>query len=168
MLSDIYAKITKWVKNFVEVGDIAVQYDPVHAALPWAAVRLILQSSFNHSERHTIILEGVEAISRVLAWSQIQEQLYLGQMHGALHRFQKILYAYMSWPFPSLQRHTASTERKVEVRRNPPYELLSMTDRKSAYTTVLILVRARGRFHHEVERQVFREDQGHIGPTISH
>ena len=34
VVSDIFAKITKWVKTFVAVGDTAVQYDPAHAALP--------------------------------------------------------------------------------------------------------------------------------------
>ena len=35
-------RLVGWVTKFKEVGDIAVQYDPVHAALPWAGVRLIL------------------------------------------------------------------------------------------------------------------------------
>ena len=40
---DIFEKIAKWIGKFVAVGDVAVQYDPTHAALPWAAVRFILQ-----------------------------------------------------------------------------------------------------------------------------
>jgi hypothetical protein len=40
---DIFAKIARWVKQFKDIGDIAMQYDPVHAALPWAAVRFLLQ-----------------------------------------------------------------------------------------------------------------------------
>lgn len=40
---DILAKITKWIERFIEVGDVAIQYDPGHAALPWAAVRFILK-----------------------------------------------------------------------------------------------------------------------------
>ena len=31
-----------WLNKFKEIGDIVVQYDPVHAALPWAGVRFIL------------------------------------------------------------------------------------------------------------------------------
>lgn len=31
------------VHKFVLIGDIVVQYDPVHAALPWAAFRFLLQ-----------------------------------------------------------------------------------------------------------------------------
>lgn len=85
VVSDIFAKVGEWIKKFVEVGDTAVQYDPGHAALPWAAVRLILQTSLNHAEQHAVILEGVETVARVLAWSKIQESLYLGQKAEAVH-----------------------------------------------------------------------------------
>ncbi len=39
----MFEKIVVWVRKFKAVGDIAVQYDPAHASLPWAGVRLILQ-----------------------------------------------------------------------------------------------------------------------------
>lgn len=34
------------VNKFKDVGDVAASYDPVHAALPWAAVRFLLEVSF--------------------------------------------------------------------------------------------------------------------------
>lgn len=40
---DIFDKVIKWIDLFKQVGDIAIQYDPVHAALPWAGVRFVLQ-----------------------------------------------------------------------------------------------------------------------------
>lgn len=43
LLYDVFGKIVKWVNTFKEVGDAAVQYDPGHAALPWAAIRFLLQ-----------------------------------------------------------------------------------------------------------------------------
>src|ERR1700733_3526647 len=43
ILRDLFEKIVVWVDKFKEVGDNAVQYNPTHAALPWAAVRLVLQ-----------------------------------------------------------------------------------------------------------------------------
>ena len=46
VLYDVYEKMVKWVNKFKEVGDIAMQYDPGHAALPWAAVRFFLQVRF--------------------------------------------------------------------------------------------------------------------------
>jgi len=35
-------KLVGWIMKFKEVVDVAIQYDPVHAALPWAGVRFIL------------------------------------------------------------------------------------------------------------------------------
>ena len=43
VLRDLFSKIVVWVNLFKQIGDIAVQYDPQHAALPWAGVRFILQ-----------------------------------------------------------------------------------------------------------------------------
>lgn len=42
-LRDIFGSMVSWINKFRAVGDIAVQYDPAHAALPWAAVRFVLQ-----------------------------------------------------------------------------------------------------------------------------
>jgi hypothetical protein len=36
-------KIITWIDKFIRIGDCAVQYDPIHAALPWAGVRALLQ-----------------------------------------------------------------------------------------------------------------------------
>ncbi len=43
ILRDVFEKILHWVNKFKEAGDIIVQYDPAHAALPWAGVRFLLQ-----------------------------------------------------------------------------------------------------------------------------
>src|SRR5277367_4334457 len=43
ILRDLFGKIVKWINIFKQIGDNAIQYDPVHAALPWAAVRFLLQ-----------------------------------------------------------------------------------------------------------------------------
>ncbi len=42
ILRDLFSKIVTWLNRFKEIGDIMVQYDPVHAALPWAGVRFLL------------------------------------------------------------------------------------------------------------------------------
>lgn len=42
-LRDRAEKILEWVDKFKQIGDIAIQYDPVHAALPWAGIRFLLQ-----------------------------------------------------------------------------------------------------------------------------
>ena len=46
VLRDLLGKIVTCINKFREVGDNVVQYDPAHAALPWAAVRFVLQVRF--------------------------------------------------------------------------------------------------------------------------
>ena len=51
IVRDLADKILSWVEKFKQIGDIAMQYDPVHAALPWAGVRLLLQACIPLIER---------------------------------------------------------------------------------------------------------------------
>lgn len=43
VLRDVASKVIGSLRTFMAAGDVAVSYDPAHAALPWAAVRLVLQ-----------------------------------------------------------------------------------------------------------------------------
>jgi len=43
VMKDIAMKVLHWVHKFREIGDIIIQFDPVHAALPWAGFRLLLK-----------------------------------------------------------------------------------------------------------------------------
>ena len=43
IIRDVFEKIIRWVEMFKQAGDVAVQYDPAHAALPWAGIRFLLQ-----------------------------------------------------------------------------------------------------------------------------
>jgi hypothetical protein len=45
VLRELFEKIIKWANYFKAIGDAAVQYDPTHASLPWASVRILLQVS---------------------------------------------------------------------------------------------------------------------------
>ena len=49
VLRDVGMKILCWVDKFKHIGDTIVQFDPVHAALPWAGFRFLLQVDMNHS-----------------------------------------------------------------------------------------------------------------------
>ena len=82
IVRDVMEKIIGWIDRFKDVGDNAVQYDPGHAALPWAAVRFVLQSVVNYTEVEREILEGIELVTRLLAGFREVEKLYLGP--GAL------------------------------------------------------------------------------------
>jgi hypothetical protein len=42
-LSDVADKVCNWLDRFKQIGDITVNVDPMHAGLPWAGIRLLLQ-----------------------------------------------------------------------------------------------------------------------------
>jgi len=52
-------RLVGWITKFKEVGDIAVQYDPVHATLPWAGVRFILlvRNTIHNLAQYTLPLQ---------------------------------------------------------------------------------------------------------------
>jgi hypothetical protein len=78
IVRDVMEKIIFWINRFKDVGDNAVQYDTGHAALPWAAVRFILQAAVNYTEVERDILEGIELVTRLLASFREVEKIYLG------------------------------------------------------------------------------------------
>ena len=43
MLREEADKVIMWLDRFKAVGDIAVNADPIHAGLPWAGIRLLLE-----------------------------------------------------------------------------------------------------------------------------
>jgi hypothetical protein len=79
ILSDVLDKLAVWINKFIAVGDSAIQYDPGHAALPWAAIRFILKASLNEVEVFGAVLQVVESISRTLTRCTVMENLYLSR-----------------------------------------------------------------------------------------
>ena len=57
-LYDVCEKIVIWVNKFKEIGDVAMQYDPGHAALPWAAIRFLLQVCYWGRKSLSLVLKG--------------------------------------------------------------------------------------------------------------
>ena len=48
ILRDLFEKMAVWVNKFKEIGDVAVQYDPGHASLPWQAFVSSFRSTFSN------------------------------------------------------------------------------------------------------------------------
>jgi hypothetical protein len=109
ILRDVAEKIVFWLDKFKEVGDVAVNFDPVHAALPWAGVRLLLQVLISPSrprivlklskaavaeqEQMGALLISVEKVTCLTDRCAVYESLYrsvmipeepLGNFHAAL------------------------------------------------------------------------------------
>ena len=92
ILRDLFSKIVVWIDRFKEVGDIVVQYDPVHAALPWAGVRFLLQVrrlcpfliklkayqlAVSDINKFAFAVEGAETIAHSISRYATLEQIYL-------------------------------------------------------------------------------------------
>ncbi|KAF7559480.1 hypothetical protein G7046_g4676 [Stylonectria norvegica] len=76
ILRDCATKIITWLQSFKEIGDVATQFDPVHAALPWAAFRFILQSTIVEREQMGAILVIVETTCRLVLRCRVYESIY--------------------------------------------------------------------------------------------
>ncbi|KAL8884882.1 MAG: hypothetical protein Q9192_006754, partial [Flavoplaca navasiana] len=77
IVRDLCEKIIKWTHKFKEIGDVAVQYDPSHASLPWAAVRFFLQLSVNDVQTFGAMAEGLETVASHITRCKKYEDLYL-------------------------------------------------------------------------------------------
>ncbi|KAI2636665.1 hypothetical protein GGS21DRAFT_39862 [Xylaria nigripes] len=75
-LSDTASRTIVWLNKFKEIGDIIVQYDPVHAALPWAAARFILQAIVVSEEQQAASLQIIERVTRIVHRCRVYEELY--------------------------------------------------------------------------------------------
>ncbi|KAL8934772.1 MAG: hypothetical protein Q9216_005740 [Gyalolechia sp. 2 TL-2023] len=83
VLRDVCEKIIKWVHKFKEIGDVAVQYDPAHASLPWAAIRFLLQLSVNDVQIFSAVADGLETVSGYITRCTLYEHLYLSKPSSA-------------------------------------------------------------------------------------
>ena len=77
VLRDIFQKMVVWIDMFKQIGDTVVQYDPGHAALPWAGLRFILQVAIGDIVRFDFVVKGVESIARMIGRYAIFEDVYL-------------------------------------------------------------------------------------------
>jgi hypothetical protein len=63
ILRDVAEKVIKWLKVFRDVGDVAVNFDPIHFALPWAGIRFILEVT-----KHNISFVIAQVNKRLHRW----------------------------------------------------------------------------------------------------
>ncbi|CAI0643720.1 unnamed protein product [Colletotrichum noveboracense] len=77
VIRDVFEKVVRWLQRFKEVGDVATQYDPAHAALPWAGVRMLLQIAINDTESLGTIAEGIETVSSLITRCAVLETIHL-------------------------------------------------------------------------------------------
>ncbi|KAG9943476.1 hypothetical protein KCU85_g8660, partial [Aureobasidium melanogenum] len=98
-----FDKLTKVLIQFREIGDTLVQYDPGHAALPWAGVRLLLNIATNDSMSFQAMAEGIELVSGMITRYAVVESLYLleessmkAQLTGGITKLYVSILRYLS------------------------------------------------------------------------
>ncbi|KAK3392046.1 hypothetical protein B0T20DRAFT_72359 [Sordaria brevicollis] len=65
------------INSFLAVGDVAVSFDPVHAALPWAAVRFVLVALVSSKELKERLIGGIAATSSLILQCESYRILYI-------------------------------------------------------------------------------------------
>ncbi|KAK4084375.1 uncharacterized protein Triagg1_855 [Trichoderma aggressivum f. europaeum] len=73
IIRDKLEKITTWITRFNEVGSTVVQYDPLHAAVPWAGILIILQVAMNDAQTFGAMVDGVERVSSILPSKKLSD-----------------------------------------------------------------------------------------------
>lgn len=91
VLRDIFHKMVVWINMFKQIGDTVAQYDPGHAALPWAGVRFILQVAISDIVKFDFVVKGVESIARMIGRYAIFEDVYLRRMSKASTELENVL-----------------------------------------------------------------------------
>jgi hypothetical protein len=77
VVRDVLEKVAVWINRYKAVGDIAVQYDPISAAPPWAAFSFLLNVAFGDVQAFGQMVVLLETIARVMARCRILEEAYI-------------------------------------------------------------------------------------------
>lgn len=86
IVRDVVEKIANWVDIFIAVDNVAVQYDLVAAALPWAAVRFVLRAAISDTQIEGAIVADLETVSRLIARYREFEKIHLTQQSSVEHQ----------------------------------------------------------------------------------
>ncbi|KAJ5375632.1 hypothetical protein N7517_007638 [Penicillium concentricum] len=70
-------KLLSVLNNFLSAGDVAVSFDPTHAALPWAAVRCVIVMVTAHNELKGVILTAMAEVTSLLVRCDMYQLLYM-------------------------------------------------------------------------------------------
>ncbi|KIX02675.1 uncharacterized protein Z518_08617 [Rhinocladiella mackenziei CBS 650.93] len=79
VVKEVADKVVSWLNRFKDVGDIAASVDPVHAGLPWAGIRMLLEAAVSEANQMASLLVGCETalymINRLKAYMDFLDGL---------------------------------------------------------------------------------------------
>ncbi|KAI1115050.1 hypothetical protein F5Y14DRAFT_450409 [Nemania sp. NC0429] len=120
-IGDAVTKTIIWLNKFKAVGDIAIQYDPAHAALPWAAARFFLQAATANEERMAASSAVMEGVTRIIHRCYVFEKMYNRKtiQSAAIDNFESALIKLYALVLKGL------AEADEFLRRSTPEQILS-------------------------------------------
>ncbi|KAL2783157.1 ankyrin repeat-containing domain protein [Aspergillus keveii] len=77
---DYTTSIVGWLEK---AGDVAIQFAPPQASLPWDMIKSLMKIPVNESEQMCALLATTERIVRITSRGQVYEQVYLPKEPGA-------------------------------------------------------------------------------------
>ncbi|KAF8419355.1 hypothetical protein EV426DRAFT_538792, partial [Tirmania nivea] len=119
VLRHVGLKILHWVNRFKEIGDIIVQFDPGHAALPWAGFRFLLKICLAKQETVDTILAGLGKIALLIDRCMVYELLYLDVDNTASQNLKKsilsLYIAILKFLAQAIQSANCFTEKRIKA-----------------------------------------------------
>ncbi|PNP80168.1 hypothetical protein FNYG_06491 [Fusarium nygamai] len=132
---DLLAKASKWINHFKDIGDIVVQYDPVHAALPWAGVRFLLTVTTGDLETYQNLLDRTVGIMEIICRNAVVESLLGDNQHEAAESVRHnliMLYASILTYLAKANSYYKQSRLKSFVKNG----LLASSDFESAFSLI--------------------------------
>ncbi|MCJ1310437.1 hypothetical protein MMC25_004101 [Agyrium rufum] len=114
------------LNKFRDVGDVAVNYDPAHLALPWAGIRLVVQLAISKSRISQKLVEGLELVATLTKVMGIIESRLTLEDQGASEQMrEKIIRLYRAMLiFVLVAKKECSRSRITSTVRSPMTETL--------------------------------------------
>ncbi|KAK1837982.1 ankyrin repeat protein, partial [Colletotrichum chrysophilum] len=113
IVRDVLVKVTKWVNHFKGVVDVAVSYDPVHAALPWAGVRFLLDAAMGDLTTYNELLDNTADVAEVICRNTLVERIIQNaqsetadELRRALTKLYASIMAYLAKAVAYYQQNT--------------------------------------------------------------
>ncbi|KAH9235751.1 hypothetical protein K456DRAFT_1770986, partial [Colletotrichum gloeosporioides 23] len=113
IVRDVLVKVTKWVNHFKGVVDVAVSYDPVHAALPWAGVRFLLDAAMGDLTTYNELLDNTSNVAEVICRNTLVERIIqkaqsetADELRRALTKLYASIMAYLAKAVAYYQQNT--------------------------------------------------------------
>lgn len=116
-LRDPADKVVRWLERFKDFGDVAVSADPLHAGIPWAGIRLLLQVTLSERQEMAALVSGLDValymMNRLRLYREYLQSLpkttnSARQLEGALAEFHALILQFLAHALRLLSRDALS------------------------------------------------------------